>query len=235
MNEIQTTTAISEPMQLIVQAMDKGLSIETMEKLFAMQERWEAKKSEKAFFEAITEFQIKCPDLRKTKKVSFGQTNYSFAPLSDIDRQIRQLLHDCGISKRWEIQDNGEKIKVTCIITHVDGHSERTSMESIADLSGSKNPIQARGSAIEYMKRYTLIAALGITTADSDIDGRLPELDVDKLHKQYMDVFNQIIVIDPGMRAAMDPDSWAERTGQIYVKAIARAREILIQKTKSKI
>lgn len=235
MQDIQNIPATTEPMQLIVQAMDKGLSIETMEKLFAMQERWEAKRSEKAFFEAITDFQIKCPDLRKTKKVSFGQTNYSFAPLSDIDRQIRQLLHDCGLSKRWEIQDNSEKIKVTCIITHVDGHSERTSMESIADTSGSKNPIQARGSAIEYMKRYTLIASLGITTADSDIDGRLPDLDVDKLHKQYMEIFNQLIVIDPSLRARMDPDSWADRSGQIYAAAINKAREILIQKTKGKI
>ena len=48
-------------------------------------------------------------------------------------------------------------------------------MEVQADKSGSKNVIQAVGSAVTYGQRYTLIGALGITTADEDIDGRLPD------------------------------------------------------------
>lgn len=231
---------ITEPTNLIAQAIEKGANIETLEKLMALQERWEVKQAQKAFFETLSEFQVKCPDLRKTKKVKFdtksgGLTEYSYAPLADIDRQIRTLMSEVGFSKRWEINDNGNKIKVTCIITHAKGHSEKTTMEAEADTSGSKNAIQARGSAIEYMKRYTLLGSLGITTADSDIDGRLPELDVDKLHKQYMDLFNQIIVLDPKMRTAMDPDNWAaERTAQLYLKAIAKAREVLTKLVESK-
>lgn len=231
-NNLQVT---EEPTSLIAQAIASGANIETLEKLMALQERWEAKQAQKAFFETLSEFQVKCPDLRKTKKVKFdtksgGLTEYSYAPLADIDRQIKSLMSEVGFSKRWEINDNANKIKVTCIITHSKGHSERTTMEAEADTSGAKNAIQARGSAIEYMKRYTLLGALGITTADSDIDGRLPELDIDKLHKQYMDLFNQIIVIDPTMRTAMDPDNWqAERNSQLYLKAIGKAREILTQ------
>ncbi len=46
-------------------------------------------------------------------------------------------------------------------------------MEAPADTSGSKNMVQARGSTITYLERYTLCAILGIATADEDMDGRL--------------------------------------------------------------
>jgi hypothetical protein len=231
--EALTVHTPATPSELLSQAIDKGLDVPALEKLMALQERWEANQARKAFFSAITEFQNECPDLRKTKKVSMklrdnNVAEYHYAPLSDIARQIKKLLKDNGLSYRWEIQDSKDEIKVTCLVTHVDGHTEQTTMQSNPDTSGAKNAIQARGSAIEYMKRYTLIGALGITTADSDIDGRLPELDVDKLHKQYMEIYGQIIQKDPAKSTTMDPDNWAiERTPQVYVQAIGKARQVL--------
>lgn len=232
-NDKQLT--VSQPTNLIEKAIEQGANIETLEKLMALQERFEANRARKLFFEEFTAFQANCPDLRKTKKVSFGNTEYSYAPLSDITRQIGKTLKEHSLSYRWEIQDTKDEIKVTCLISHVDGHTERTTMLANPDGSGSKNPIQARGSAIEYLKRYTLIGALGISTADSDIDGRLPELDIDKLHKQYMELYAQITEKDPSYLASMDPDNWkTERTPQLYVKAIGKAREILSNLTVQK-
>lgn len=221
---IQATT----PDQLLALAVNNNLDIDKLERLLAMKERWDVAQAKKAFFRSLAEFQMECPEIRKTKEVSFGQTKYFFAPLGDIDRQIKKPLKDHGLTKRWEIDDKTEDIEVVCIITHEDGHSERTSMRAEADTSGSKNPIQARGSAIEYMKRYTLIGALGITTADSDIDGRMPELDVDKLHKQYMELYNKIVEKDPSFRTPGDPDNWdLDRTAKVYVAAMGKARQIL--------
>lgn len=216
------------PDMLLQMAVDKNLDLDKLEKLMALQERWQAGEAKKAFFNAITEFQNECPDIRKTKEVSFGQTRYHYAPLGVIDRQIKGLLKEYGLSKRWEITDNNNQIKVKCIITHISGHSEATEMEAAPDVSGSKNPIQAKGSAIEYMKRYTLIGALGLTTADTDIDAQLPELDIDKLHKQYMDIYNKIILKDKEFIVPGDPDNWeAERTTGLYIKAIGKARQVL--------
>ena len=45
-------------------------------------------------------------------------------------------------------------------------------MSAPADSSGSKNPVQQIGSTMTYLQRYTLIGALGLTTADKDDDGR---------------------------------------------------------------
>ena len=236
----QELTQASTPTDLLSQAIDKGLGVEELGKLMQLQERWEANQARKQFFESFTKFQSEAPDLRKTKQVKFETkagppTEYHYAPLGDICKQLNKTLKANDLSYRWEIQDDEKTIKVTCLISHVAGHTERTTMTASPDTSGSKNHIQARGSAIEYMKRYTLIGALGLSTTDSDIDGRLQEVDIDKLHAQYMDIFNQIILKDPSLRSSMDPDNWkTERTGAIYIKAIGKAREILGNLTKLK-
>lgn len=227
------------PAHLLELAVSKDLDIEKLTKLVELQERWQKEQARKAFFSALSDFQIACPDIRKNKRVHFEtrsgpDTEYFFAPLADIDRQIKHPLKECGLTKRWEIEDDKDVIRVTCIITHTDGHSERTTMTASADNSGGKNAIQARASAIEYMRRYTLCGALGITTADSDIDGRLPEADIDKLHNEYMALYNEIVLLDEGFRTPGNPDNWAgERSPGLYVKAIGKARQVLA-KLKSK-
>jgi hypothetical protein len=60
-------------------------------------------------------------------------------------------------------------VTVICVIGHADGYSEEASKLSAApDTSGSKNPIQSIGSAVTYLERYTLRAALGLAAAKDD-------------------------------------------------------------------
>lgn len=239
MKTMETTDLIMTtvtPGSLISQAIDKGLGVAELEKLMGLQERWEANQARKAFFAAFTDFQSTCPDIRKNKEVAFNEVRYNYAPLSDITRQIGKSLKEFSLSYRWEIQDDEKELKVTCLVSHVDGHTEKTTMTANPDTSGKKNPIQARGSSIEYLKRYTLIGALGLSTADSDIDGRGTEYeyDVDTLHKKFMEVYSQIIQIDSS-RTSINPDNWLiERTGKNYVKAIGDARKILFDLQKKK-
>jgi hypothetical protein len=237
MNDKIVITEQATPAQLIELAINKDLDIEKLSKLLEMKKEWDAKIAREQFFEALTDFQAACPELRKSKKVSFrsektGQlTEYHYATLADITRQLKVPLKDVSLAYRWEIQDSVEEIKVTCLVTHKAGHTEQTQMMAKPDTSGSKNPIQARGSTIEYLKRYTLIGALGISTSDSDVDGSMPEMDVDKLHKDYMVYYNQLIRID-GSFTKWHPDNWvSERTGKTYVKAIAEIRKKLFELT----
>lgn len=237
---METTTAIAKqeqttPDQLIEMAINKDLDIEKLSKLMEMRKQWEADQARKSFFNALNEFQANVPELRKTKKVTFettkGKTEYNYAPLSDITRQIKDVCKTFGLSYRWEIQDNKDEIRVTCLVTHLDGHTETTTMTANPDGSGSKNPIQARGSAIEYLKRYTIIGALGLSTADSDVDGELPPIDLDILHQQYMREYNKLIQID-SKATRFHPDNWkAERTGKLYIRAIGAIRQELIKVT----
>jgi hypothetical protein len=235
---METALQVTTPADLIAQAIDKGLDVDALSKLMDLQERYDANQARKKFFDAFTNFQSEAPDLRKTKNVTFnakgGTTNYNYAPLASITRQLNKVLKDNELSYRWEIIDDFKEIKVTCLVSHVSGHTEKTTMTAAPDTTGSKNDIQARGSAIEYLKRYTLIGALGLSTADSDVDGALPEIDIDLLHKQYMLLYGQLIQID-SQYTKWDPSNWkTEATAKVYLKGIGEIRKKLAEITPKK-
>lgn len=163
------------PDSLLKLAIEKGASIEQLEKLMDLQDRHEKKLSKSNFLMAISIFQSDCPVIKKSKKVAFGNTKYSYAPLGEIASQIKEVLKKNGLSYRWEMKDETDKMVCTCIVSHIDGHSEQTTMSAAKDSSGSKNEIQQRGSTITYLQRYTLISVLGISTADEDIDAQPKE------------------------------------------------------------
>lgn len=160
------------PGALLKLAVQRDLDLDKLERLMALKERWQADQARKAFYEAFARFQATVPPLTKDKQVTFGETSYRHASLASIMGQIGGPLEECGLSFRFTINDSGEGLVVTCIVTHVEGHSEPTAMSAPPDVSGSKNAIQSRGSTVTYLQRYTLIAALGLVTADEDNDGR---------------------------------------------------------------
>lgn len=165
---------ISNPDQFISQAIASGSGVDTLERLFGLRERWETSEARKAYFRAMQQFQSIKPTLNKSAEVSFGQgkTAYKFCPLPEIEKALKEPLADCGLSYRFENGITETMFSVTCIVSHVDGHSERTTMSAPADDSGNKNKIQGIGSTMTYLMRYTLIAAFGLTSADEDNDGR---------------------------------------------------------------
>lgn len=159
-----------QPMRLLELAINKDADIEKLERLMAMQTQWDERNAKRDFLAAMASFQSRCPDIKKLKQ---GH-NYKYAPLSDIVAQVRDLIAECGMCYRFE-QDHEKGIRVTCIVSHESGHSESNTMVAAPDTSGSKNAIQAIGSTVQYLMRYTFVGAFGITTADEDMDGRLPE------------------------------------------------------------
>jgi hypothetical protein len=232
-NELPVKSEPASPAQLLELAISKDLDVSKLKELMQLQKEWQADQARKSFFAAMNLFQVTVPEIRKAKKVGFetqkGKTEYNYAPLADIVRQIKDTCRECGLSYRWEIQDSKDEIKITCLITHLDGHSEQTTMTVAPDLTGSKNPIQGRGSAIEYGKRYTLIGALGLSTTDSDVDGELPPVDMDLLHQQYMRHYNELVQIDSKF-TKWHPDDWhQERNPKLYVKAIGEIRKKLAE------
>ena len=173
-NEIQTFG--DNPQSLLTIAIQNGANVEQLEKLLLLKERWDAAQAKKSFLAAISRFQSQIPVIQKKKQVGYtgksGQlVGYKYAELSEIDDAIKGPMLDNGLSKRWELGEDAENIICTCIISHVDGHSEKTTLSSTRDDSGNKNNIQSRASAVTYLQRYTLIGALGLTTASEDNDG----------------------------------------------------------------
>lgn len=169
-------TAAMTPQGLLALAVQQGADLDKLERLMALQERWEATEARKAFVAALGAFKADPPSLTKNKHVEFdtgrGKTAYDHATLDHVSAAIGAGLTRHGLSHRWECEqlETGQ-IRVTCVLTHVLGHSERVAMQAPADQSGSKNVIQALGSTVTYLQRYTLLAATGMAVKGQDNDG----------------------------------------------------------------
>lgn len=167
--EITTQGGAISPLEMISNAVASGRDVTELEKLMDLEERWNARQSKQAYLSALSEFQSKCPVIKNLKQ---GH-NYKYAPIGDIVAQVKDLLASCGLSYRFEQSQNGPEVTVTCVTTHKDGHSEQLTMSATPDKSGSKNDVQAIGSTITYLRRYSFTGAFGIVTADEDSDGRV--------------------------------------------------------------
>lgn len=167
------------PLAAIFQAVANGASIEMVERLMVMQERMEANEARKAYVAAMAEFKAEPITIRKNKHVGFesrrvdSKTDYNHATLDEVVAAVAPSLARVGLSYRWKTEQiESGQIVVTCIVRHTLGHSEETMLRGSPDSSGNKNSIQAVGSTVSYLSRYTLMAALGLAAAEQDDDGR---------------------------------------------------------------
>jgi hypothetical protein len=172
--EVATGTALT-PMDMVDRAVASGASIEVVEKLMALHERWEANQGRKAFDEAMAAAKAEIPVIFKSREVDFtsakGRTHYRYEDLAEIAKTINPILGKHGLSYRFRTTSPAnEPVTVTCIVSHRLGYSEENSLSAGRDESGNKNSIQAIGSTLTYLQRMTLKAALGLA-ASSDDDG----------------------------------------------------------------
>ncbi len=164
------------PLTMIDRALATGAAPETLEKLLALQERWEANQGRKAFDEAMAAAKAEIPTIRKNRTVDFtsskGRTHYKHEDLAEIAATVNPILGKYGLSYRFKTTNApNEPITVTCIITHRMGYFEETTLSGPRDDSGNKNAIQQVGSTLTYLQRMTLKAALGLAAAEDD-DGQ---------------------------------------------------------------
>lgn len=172
--QAQPVAQPTTPMDLLRIVTERGASVEEISKFMDLMDRQDAKQSQQAFVRAMAAFKKNPPDIYKDKDVSFTGTQYSHATLGNVCEQIIAALAEHGISHDWAMEQPGNgMIRVTCTLTHEQGHSKSTVMEAPADNSGKKNAIQSIASTVTYLERYTLLAACGIAVKDgSDDDGR---------------------------------------------------------------
>ncbi len=172
--KLNPTTQIvpANPMSMLKTALDKGASIETIEKFMNLAERFEKNESRKAYVKAMAEFKATAPQLKKDCEVKYGQTQYKHESLGYICDVLIPQMGEFGLSHRWDFSQKDGQITVTTVITHELGHSESTPLTSESDKTGGKNSIQAIGSTVKYLERYTFLGAVGMASSEHDDDGR---------------------------------------------------------------
>ena len=188
------------PMTMLDRAVAGGASIEVLEKLMGLQERWEKNQARKAFDEAMAAAKAEIPTIKKNRQVGFdakkagaARTDYKHEDLAEIARTVDPILSKHGLSYRFRTTSAvNEPVTVTCIISHRLGHSEENTLSAGRDETGNKNSIQAMGSTVTYLQRYTLKAALGLAASNDD-DGKSAE-DGEAISAAQVETLQQLIV-----------------------------------------
>lgn len=159
--------ANATPMSMLAVAVQRGMDVATISGLMALNKEWEANEARKAYAEALALFKADPPTVIKDKKNT--QYDSMYTTIGNLVNTINTALSKHGLSARWDI-DQEKSIKVTCILTHRAGHSERVSMSGPADDSGKKNPLQQIKSTVTYLKIATFEAVTGTASADANVD-----------------------------------------------------------------
>lgn len=223
------TPAAMTPMDMIAVAVRSDASVEKLDKLMALQERWEANQGRKAFDRAIADAKAEIPVIIKSREVDFTgktgiRTHYHYEDLAVIAETINPVLAKHGLSYRYRTGQDQGRITVTCIISHRDGYSEETSLSASADESGNKNNIQAVGSSITYLQRMTLKAALGLAAAKDD-DGRASGQSAPISDKQYDALLKEVKRVKANLQLfeqAMGVETLADLPASKFDTAMAR-------------
>jgi ribosomal protein L37AE/L43A len=166
-----------DPEKLLSLAVDKGQSVETIEKLLTMRRELKAEWSKEQYYKALSQFQKECPVINKDSKVDFknkkgGRTKYNYASLDTIVTQVRDVLETYGFSYTIKTKQSNGQVTAICESHHVDGHLESTEFSIPIDPEAFMNAAQKVASALTYAKRYSFCNAFGIMTGDDDDDAQ---------------------------------------------------------------
>lgn len=163
----------NSPSARMLVALQQGASLEQIEKMMQLQERWEATEARKAYNAAFSAFKAEAVRIVKNRKVDAGPlAGKSYAELHSVVDALTPALSRHGLSASWKLtKDEKDWMEVTCYLRHVNGHEESVSMGGPPDAGGAKNAIQARASTKSYLERYTLKAICGVAEGGDDDDG----------------------------------------------------------------
>ena len=157
-------------------ASDPEFSVEKLAQLLDVQERWMAGEARRAYADALASFKSETIDILKTSRAKFklktgGEMSYAYADLASVCDAVIPALSAHGLSHQWSVSQDGNRVSVTCTLTHRDGHSEHVMLTAPEDTTGQKNAIQQIGSSVTYLQRYTLLSITGLAARGVDDDG----------------------------------------------------------------
>jgi hypothetical protein len=168
------------PMVLLQQAIESGLNPDHLEKLMALQERWEKNQAEKAFAVAMAACQAEMPTVA-TDAVN-TETKSRFARFETIQEVAKPIYNKHGFSLSF---GDGEQSpfegfkRIVCDCTHSAGKTRRYHIDLPIDGIGPKgnpiggmNRVQGCVSTNSYGERVLTCNIFNITIAGKDRDGR---------------------------------------------------------------
>ncbi|WP_322997460.1 ERF family protein [Castellaniella sp.] len=148
---------------IIAASSSADVDADKLERLMSMYERIETDQAKRAYMAALPLMQAELPIINENGGITdrSGKVQSRYAKWEDINEAIGPVLreHGFGLSFRLSAAADGRQ-NITAVLSHCGGHQEETTITLMHDSSGSKNAVQAVGSAVSYGQRYTARALL---------------------------------------------------------------------------
>ncbi|WP_420961122.1 ERF family protein [Brucella sp. IR073] len=179
------------PDQMAYQLIRSGADFQSVREMVALAKEIATDKARNAFNEAVALAKAEIPVISKNAK---GHNNKTYANFAAYAAVVDPIIAKHGLRYRFKTEQ-ADRITVTCVLSHKDGHSEENSLSGPTDTSGNKNAIQAIGSTLTYLQRYTLIQALGLAASDDD-DGQShdrPQAEPERITAEQLQTIRRLI------------------------------------------
>jgi len=146
-----------------------------IKQMMDLRDREDKKISEKAFFQSFSAFKKEEVKVLTDRINDLFDSGYS--SVGNFLNTVNPFLGKHDMSANFEIDDttDGQRIKVTCFLYHVDGHSLKSGMSASPDTKGPKGgdvktEIHGRLSSVTHLMRATFSAVTGIAAIDGRFD-----------------------------------------------------------------
>lgn len=157
--------------------------------------------------------------------------NSSYVPLEDVTKKAHELLseHKIGIIQAPVTDSAGFAALETILFT---GSGQSFSRVSKLSMNASKVDPQSHGSAITYMRRYALMAILGLTGQGEDDDGnRAANVQTPPTEEQIREL-KMMMTLLSYTQADLSKVINAIRTKDAASLALTKYRDLVSQKQK---
>jgi hypothetical protein len=166
------------PMQLIQAAVTQSdIDPDRLEKLMALQERWEKNEAQKAYNIAMKACQEEMPTVVSDSVNKHTKSKYP--KLETVTRIIKPTYTKHGFSLSFGSRESPlpNHLLITCDCMHDKGHTRQYELNCPYDTAGAqgtanKTPIQGMGSSASYGRRYLKLMIFDVSVVDEDNDGQ---------------------------------------------------------------
>jgi len=159
---------------LLSQALTSNAPIETVERMMNLLRDVRAWEARQAWFDALAQFQQRCPPIPKSKHADLGTFSYNYSPLDQVLNKMRPVMAPLGLSPRWKAGEiDAKSVSIICVLAHRLGHEEDSGkvILPIPESNRGANAMQRAAGAMTYAKRQSLLIVTGIQPEDEDSDG----------------------------------------------------------------
>lgn len=181
-----STIPENSPASMMLAAMARGASLEQVEKMMDLQERWEKREAEKAFRDSFATFRGMNVIIPKTKYVDRGRAgSFHQAEYDEVCRRLSPALSSHGFSFRHDQKFGSRKwttdgaendiawVFVTCFLEHKAGHAESLTLEGPPGDLSANTATQNMQATASYLKRQSLLSITGTATGAEDDESRM--------------------------------------------------------------